>query len=341
MTRNGRGGLFTCVFVDHLVETLGTTHAREVCEVCLVEACIERAGERLATRDQGPSSPPAIPVAVVTVLLLWIFLDVGLDNLLDVANFDKDVFGLQVGVDDAALAVEVVEAEQDLLCDLLDEGHGDAAVVPPLDQTEQVLSEHLKHHADVDAIGALVVEGVEEADDMGAAGVVLVGVDDLLEQLDLVEGGLGVVGGGSHDLEGDVLTRGVVSGQPDGGEMTPAKLAHDGVLAVLVLLADLDWVVAAFAVVFRVLFVGRVLSLVDRRRRRVGRVAQLVPVHFVLGEGRGRVLHTAGLMSVGHSGKMHVANKKQAHKQQEISRVRARSVSGRRSMCGGVGLVSG
>ena len=261
MTRKNRGGLNTCVFVDHLVEALWASHAWEVLEVCLVEARIQRAGQRLTPRDQRPPSPPAAPVVVVLVLLGVVF-DICLDDLLDVANLDEDVLGLQVGVDDAALAVEIVEAKQHLLSDLLDERHGDAAMVPSLDQAQQVFAEDFEHHAHMHAVGAFVVEGVEEADDVGATGVLLVGVDDLFQQLDLVEGGFGVVGGGAHDLEGDVLARGVVPRQPDGGEMAPAELAHNGVLALLVLFADLDGVVAALAVVLRVLFVGRVFCLV-------------------------------------------------------------------------------
>lgn len=231
----------------------------------MVEARIERTGQRLGACDEGPPSPPAVPAAVVAVLFLGLVFDIGLDNLLDVANFDEDVFGLEVGVDDAALAVEVVEAQQDLFCDLLDQRHGDAAVVPALDEAQQVLAEDFKDHAHVDAVRALVVERVEQADDVLAAGVVLVRVDDFFEQLDLVEGGFGVVGGGADDLEGDVLAVGVVARQPDGGEVAPAQLAHDGVLAVLVLLADLDGVVAALAVVLGVFLVGGVVGLVDRR----------------------------------------------------------------------------
>jgi hypothetical protein len=294
MTRNGRGGLFTCVFVDDLIEALWASHAGEMCEVGLIEARVERAREWLAASDKSPSSPPAVPRAVVAVFLLGVVLDVRLHNLLDVANLDKDILGLQVGVDDAALAVQVVEAEQHLLRDLLDQRHGDAAVVPPLYQPQQVLAQHFKDHAHVHAVWALVVERVEQADDVGAAGMVFIRVDDLLQQLDLVEGRLGVVGGGAHDLERDVLAVAVVARQPDGGEVAPAELAHNGVLAVFVLLAHLHRVVAALAVVLRVLLVGRVLCLVDRRRRRVGRVAQLAPVHLVLVEGRGRVLDTAG-----------------------------------------------
>ena len=261
----------------------------------MVEAGVQRTGQRLAPCNQCPPSPPAIPVAAFAVLLLGLILHICLDDLFDVANFYQDVLGLQVGVDDAALAVEVVEAEQHLLCDLLDERHGDAPVVPSLDQAQQVLAEDLEDHADVDAVGALVVERVEQADDVGAAGVGLLRIDDLLQQLDLVQGGLGVVGGGAHDLEGDVLAIGVVAGQPDGREVAPAQLAHNGVAAVLVLLADLDGVVAALAVVFAILLVGRVVGLVDAARAAVGRMAERVAVHLVLLQRRGRVLHAAGV----------------------------------------------
>lgn len=36
-------------------------------------------------------------------------------------------------MDNAAFAVEIVEAKEDLFGDLLDERHGDTAMIPPLD----------------------------------------------------------------------------------------------------------------------------------------------------------------------------------------------------------------
>ena len=229
----------------------------------MVEAGIEGTGKGLAAGDKCPPSPPAVPVVIVTVFVLGVVFDVCLHNLLHVANFNEHVLGLQIRVDDAALAMEVIEAEQNLLGDLLYERHGYAAVVPPLDQTQQVLTQNFKHHADVDAIGAFVIERVEQTDNVLAAGMVLVGIDNFFQQLDLVESRLGVVSSGADDLKGNVLARIIVARQPDGGEMTPAQLAHNGVLAVLVLLADLDRVVAAFAVVLRILLIGCILGLVD------------------------------------------------------------------------------
>jgi hypothetical protein len=51
---------------------------------------------------------------------------------------------------------------------------------------------------------------------MLATGVIRLGLNNLIEELDLVDGGLGVMGGGTDDLEGDVLAVGVIAGQPDG-----------------------------------------------------------------------------------------------------------------------------
>ena len=73
---------------------------------------------------------------------------------------------LRTGMDDATTAVHVVEPKEDLLRDLLDEVHGDALVLVPLDETEQVLAKDLEHHADVRAVRALVPEVVEEGDDV-------------------------------------------------------------------------------------------------------------------------------------------------------------------------------
>ena len=78
---------------------------------------------------------------------------------------------MRTRVNDPTTPMHVVEPEQDLLRDLLDEVHGHALVLMPLDEAEEVLSEDLEDHADVGAVGALVPEVVEEGDDVGAAGV--------------------------------------------------------------------------------------------------------------------------------------------------------------------------
>ena len=224
----------------------------EASQVCVVEASVQGRRQRLRARDERTTPPP--PIAVV-LFVGGLLLDVLLDDLLDVSNLDEDVLGFEVGVDDATLAVQIVQAKQDLLGDLLHEGDGDAPVVPALDQAQQVLAQHLEDHADVGAIGAFVFEGVEEGHDVLAARVVGLGLDDLAEQLDLIDGGLGVVRGRAHDLEGDVLLGDVVAGQPDRAEMAPTQLAHDRVFAVLELLTDRHGMVAALAVVLRVLLI--------------------------------------------------------------------------------------
>lgn len=85
-------------------------------------------------------------------------------------------------------------------------------MVPPFDQAQQVLAKHLKHHADVDAVGTFVLKGIQQADDMLLAGMVGVGLDDLLQQFDLIDGGLGVMSGGADDFEGDMPSGDGVSG---------------------------------------------------------------------------------------------------------------------------------
>lgn len=223
----------------------------------MVEARIQGRRQRLAARDE--CSPTAASVSVV-LFVARIALDDLLDDLLDVADLDKHVLRLQVGVDDAALPVEVVEAEQHLLCDLLHQGHADATVVPPLDEPQQVLAQHLKHHAHVCAVRASVLKRIKEADDVLAAGVIGLRLDNLVQEFDFVNGRLGVMGGGPHDLEGNVLAIVVVARQPDGGEVAPAQLADDGVSSIFELLPDGDGMVAAFAVVLGILLVGGVIG---------------------------------------------------------------------------------
>lgn len=103
-----------------------------------------------------------------------------------------------------------------------------------------------------------MLKRVEEADDMFAAGVIRLSLDDAVEELNLVDGCLRIVCGRSDDLEGNVLAVGVVAREPDGGEVTPAELADYCVFSVLELFANLDRVVAALAVVFGILLIGSV-----------------------------------------------------------------------------------
>jgi hypothetical protein len=53
-------------------------------------------------------------------------------------------------------------------------------------------------------------ERVEKADDMGATGVVFVGLDDAFEEFNLVQSRFRVVGGRPDDLESNMLTVGIV-----------------------------------------------------------------------------------------------------------------------------------
>jgi hypothetical protein len=129
-------------------------------------------------------------------------------------------------------------------------------MIPPLDQAQEILAQDLKHHANVCAIGAFVLEGIQKADDMFSARVIWFGGYDLVEQLDFVYSGFGVVCCGPHDLQGDVLPRNIISGKPDCREVTPAQLAHHGIFPILELLTNGDGMIAALAVVLGVLFIG-------------------------------------------------------------------------------------
>lgn len=228
------------------------------------ETGVQGAGQRLAARDEG-SSPSATVAVVFLVLLLRLVLDVGLDDLLHISDLDQYVLRFQVGVDNAALTVQVVQPEEDLLGDLLDQRHGDAPVVPSLDQAQQVLSQHFEHHADVHPVGAFVFKRIEQTDDVFAAGVGRVRLDDPVEQLDLVDGGFRVMSGGADDLQGDMLSGGGIAGQPDGREVTPAQFPHDDVASIVVGFAHGHGVVATLAVVLRIFLIrGRLRGVVAR-----------------------------------------------------------------------------
>ena len=70
------------------------------------------------------------------------------------------------GMDDTTTPMHIVESQQNLLRDLLADVHGHSLVLMPLDKTEKVLSEHLKNHANVGAVGAFMPEVIEEGDDV-------------------------------------------------------------------------------------------------------------------------------------------------------------------------------
>jgi hypothetical protein len=124
-------------------------------------------------------------------------------------------------MDDAAFSVEVIQPEEDLLCDLLDERHGNAAMVPSFDQTKQILPQHFKHHADMSAIGPFVFEGVQQAHNVFPSWVVRLSAHDLIEEFDFVYGGLGIMGSGADDLQGDVFLGNIVPREPHGREVSP------------------------------------------------------------------------------------------------------------------------
>ena len=91
-------------------------------------------------------------------------------------------------------------------------------------------------------------EIVEELDCFEAVLVVGVAVAATLEQLDFVGGRFRVVFSRFDYFKRDESNGFEVPAQPHGGEVAPAELAQN-VVALVVQVADFDWMVAAFAVV--------------------------------------------------------------------------------------------
>lgn len=108
-------------------------------------------------------------------------------------------------MNDAAFRVQVIEPQQDLFRDLLDDVRGNPSMLVPLDQAQQVLAQHLEHHANVRSIGAGVSKVVEQLYRMASSGMVGVRGDELLKQLDLVESRVCIMTIRFDDLERDVL----------------------------------------------------------------------------------------------------------------------------------------
>ena len=77
------------------------------------------------------------------------------------------LFGrMLTGVNYTATPVHIIEAQQNLLRNLLADVHGYTLVLMSLDQTEQVFSEDFEDHANVGAVGTFVSEMIEEGDNM-------------------------------------------------------------------------------------------------------------------------------------------------------------------------------
>ena len=79
------------------------------------------------------------------------------------------------------------------------------------------------------------------------------GLRHLPQQLHLVFGGLGIALGRLLDLQRHCLRARIVPAEPDCGEVPPSQLGEYRVAAIREAVADLYWMVAATAVVTRVL----------------------------------------------------------------------------------------
>lgn len=101
--------------------------------------------------------------------------------------------------------MQIVQPEQDLFRDLLDDMCRDSSMLVPLDQPQQVLSQHLEHHANVRPVGSDVPKVIKQLHGVSSSRVVRVGRDELLEELYLVQCGFGVMTIRFDDFERDML----------------------------------------------------------------------------------------------------------------------------------------
>ncbi|KAI6771839.1 hypothetical protein HG531_009464 [Fusarium graminearum] len=139
---------------------------------------VEGRWEWLTASDE---SPPTSPSVTIVLFLSSFGLNDALNNLLNVSNLDENVFWFEIGVNDTAFAME-----------------------------------DLEDHTHVGAMRSLVLKRIQKTDNVLATWVIGLGLNNLIEKLNLIDGGLGVVGGGANDLEGNMLAVGIVSGKPDG-----------------------------------------------------------------------------------------------------------------------------
>ena len=129
---------------------------------------------------------------------------------------------IQTGMYDTTTTMHIIKTEKNLLCNLFAKVHGNTLVLMPFDETKQVLTEHLEHHAYMRAVGPLMTEVVEERNDMRSAGMGLggrgwrVGIfgcggdwgggrcDETLQKFDFVERSFCVPRSRLDDLERDM-----------------------------------------------------------------------------------------------------------------------------------------
>lgn len=76
-------------------------------------------------------------------------------------DLEDNIFRLQVRVNNLADAMQIVQAHQDLLCDLSDNGHWDTLIIEAFDQAEHVVSQHFECHDRVTSIHGMVHKLVE------------------------------------------------------------------------------------------------------------------------------------------------------------------------------------
>jgi hypothetical protein len=73
---------------------------------------------------------------------------------------DYDVLRFEVGVDNFAHAMHVIQANQTLSRKLASQGHGHSLVIVSFDDLKEVNTKNFEHHNEVFAIGSMMDKGV-------------------------------------------------------------------------------------------------------------------------------------------------------------------------------------
>ena len=136
-------------------------------------------------------------------------------------------------MNDSADSVEEVKPHQYLSGDFFNQIKRKPLIIIPLEHLEQINPQNLKHHTKMISIRPFIQERIQQVKHMriipikcSLVGLVLVKrldplrvigfIGDFLENLNLVIGGLEVVGRAFHDFDGDVVTVLEVFCEPDG-----------------------------------------------------------------------------------------------------------------------------
>ena len=178
-------------------------------------------------------------------------------DLCDLRGLEPDdhVLRFEVGVDDLAHPVHVIETDQTLSSKFSCQRHWDSLIVVPLNDLQEIYSEDLEHHDEVLAVRPMVDERVEKLHAVGSVAahsklvkfkledwiffVVFFNgrfpfftppiLRDLIQNFDLIVGSLQIVLCAFLYLDSHIATVLEILCQPNGRKVAPTKFLDDNV----------------------------------------------------------------------------------------------------------------